>query len=548
MHVAGTISMPGIAIIEITGGRARWPPVRFGSGFFQGPFDGAVQAVIGHEITVAIVAGFIEPCQCTHQLVITAPERDGGMRGEAFHLIIDLVFDIVEEILAAGIEIAGEHEILPDQQAKTVAEIVEPVFLIEPAAPDADHVHIGLDRGAEKVFGLFPAGQRIKRIGGDPVGAAAEDFPAVDAEGEAAAGLVLVRQKLDGSEADLPGHGLIGQFHRQLVERLFATAGWPPEFRIFYEEDVTHHRFAGAHAAIEPEPFVIQRQIDRQARRTFGKQRDGDMQFHAAFDMVLRGDDMFDAGCIEALQQDFAVKAERGNRDIPVPAEMALRLAQHVAIGNRRIAGVIGNIKRLPRLPFRAGGDVGMEMDADGVFTRPHSPRNIRAVTAETIVGAQDRNVVDEDDGDGVEVIDIEIPAGIRLIENECALEDPVLLCDPLYRLLIGAVIGIWNDARIFERGVNIARYGKLGGVVSFHRGQAPGPGQIDDGFGRGRRNHNRTLHNMNSKKTGLHHGAGLCQNLGRMDARKAAASHLSGFAISSLRQRYRKTIVPSFL
>ncbi|WP_205529892.1 hypothetical protein [Agrobacterium deltaense] len=52
----------------------------------------------------------------------------------------------------------------------------------------------------------------------------------------------------------------------------------------------------------------------------------------------------------------------------------------------------------------------------------------------------------------------------------------------------------------------------------------------------------------MNSKKTSLHHGAGLCQNLGRMDARKAAASHLSGFAISSLRQRYRKTIVPSFL
>ena len=154
-------------------------------------------------------------------------------------------------------------------------------------------------------------------------------------------------------------------------------------------------------------------------------------------------------------------------------------------------------------------------MNPDCVFTRPHSPRNIRAVTAKTIVGAQDRDVVDEDDGDRVEVIDIEIPAGVRLIENESALKDPVSLRDPLHRLFIGAVIGIRNDARIFERGVNIARYGKLGGVVSFHRGQAPGPGQIDDGFGRGRRNHNRTLHNMNSKKIGLHHGASLCQNLG---------------------------------
>ncbi|MNS86145.1 hypothetical protein D3C72_1200400 [compost metagenome] len=97
---------------------------------------------------------------------------------------------------------------------------------------------------------------------------------------------------------------------------------------------MAHHRFAGTDAAIESQPFIVEGQVDRQARRSLGKQRDGHMQLDSAFDMVLRGDDMFNAGRIEALQQDFAVKAERRNRDVPVPAEMALRLAQHVAIGN----------------------------------------------------------------------------------------------------------------------------------------------------------------------------------------------------------------------
>ncbi len=49
----------------------------------------------------------------------------------------------------------------------------------------------------------------------------------------------------------------------------------------------------------------------------------------------LTGHDVLDAGGFELLQRDRAVEAERRDRDVPVPAEMALRLAQHVAVGDR---------------------------------------------------------------------------------------------------------------------------------------------------------------------------------------------------------------------
>ncbi|MNL08684.1 hypothetical protein D3C87_1294180 [compost metagenome] len=156
---------------------------------------------------------------------------------------------------------------------------------------------------------------------------------------------------------------------------------------------------------------------------------------------------------------------------------------------------MIGNVKRLPRLPFRPGCDVGVEMDTNGVFTGPHGARHIGTVTSEAIVRTQDRDIVDEDDRDGIEIIDIEIPAGIGVIEDEGPLYDPVPMRDPLHRIFIGTVIGVLNDARVFECAVNVSRHGKVGRVVSFQRGQAPEPGQIDDGFGRGGRNHDGTLH-----------------------------------------------------
>ena len=152
MHVAGTIRMPGIAVIEITGGRARRPPDSIRRRLLHLLLDHPVQPVISNEIAVAIVARFFEPGERAHQLVIAAPQRYRGMAGEPLDLILDLMGDVFEEILGAGVEVAGEHEVLPDHQPHAVAEIIEPVMLVKTAAPDADHVHMRIDGRLQQRF------------------------------------------------------------------------------------------------------------------------------------------------------------------------------------------------------------------------------------------------------------------------------------------------------------------------------------------------------------------------------------------------------------
>ncbi|MNY82748.1 hypothetical protein D3C86_2250380 [compost metagenome] len=50
---------------------------------------------------------------------------------------------------------------------------------------------------------------------------------------------------------------------------------------------MAHHRLTRTHAAIKPQPFIVEGKIERKARRTFGKQRDCHMQLDAALDMML---------------------------------------------------------------------------------------------------------------------------------------------------------------------------------------------------------------------------------------------------------------------
>ena len=109
--------------------------------------------------------------------------------------------------------------------------LVEVVELVEAAAPDADHVHVGGDRFAEQ-----PArcGSRVmrdgQRVGGNPVGALGEDVDAVDAEGHRHAGGVRLVDQLELAQPDLRRRPRSpGIDDRRVVERLLAIARRPPE-------------------------------------------------------------------------------------------------------------------------------------------------------------------------------------------------------------------------------------------------------------------------------------------------------------------------------
>ena len=78
-------------------------------------------------------------------LVAAVPEHEGRVRGQAGDVLAGLRLELVPERLLLGVRRAGQQEVLPDQQAALVAELVEVLGLVDPAAPDADEVEVGVD-------------------------------------------------------------------------------------------------------------------------------------------------------------------------------------------------------------------------------------------------------------------------------------------------------------------------------------------------------------------------------------------------------------------
>ena len=181
------VVVPGVAEAHRPGRGARRPPVRrVGQRALQRRLDGAVQAVVGDEVAVAVAAALLEPVERAEELVVAAPERDvvadaAGLEARP------RASTSARKSSVAGIEMAGEHEVLPDQQAERVAGLVEARRLVAAAAPDADHVHVGVGGGLQQVAGLRRGDAAGQRVGRDPVGAAGEDGAAVDVEARSCA-------------------------------------------------------------------------------------------------------------------------------------------------------------------------------------------------------------------------------------------------------------------------------------------------------------------------------------------------------------------------
>ena len=147
-----SVVVPGVAEGQRAGRGARRPPVGVGEGAPQRGLDGAVEAVVGDKVAVAVLARLLEPAERAEELVVAAPERD--VVADAGGLVGDLALDLGEELLGGGVEVAGEHEVLPDEEAEGVAGLVEGGRLVAAAAPDADHVHVGVRRGLQQGAGL----------------------------------------------------------------------------------------------------------------------------------------------------------------------------------------------------------------------------------------------------------------------------------------------------------------------------------------------------------------------------------------------------------
>ncbi len=79
-------------------------------------------------------------------LVVAVPEHDRGVVPEPPHVVHRLPPDVADHLLVARVHRAREHHVVPDQQPLLVAQLVENVVVVLPAAPEAQHVLVRLQR------------------------------------------------------------------------------------------------------------------------------------------------------------------------------------------------------------------------------------------------------------------------------------------------------------------------------------------------------------------------------------------------------------------
>ena len=99
-------------------------------------------------------------------LVVAAPERERGVVAQPLHDRDGLVpHPLLEVLVVLRILRAGEAEVLPDHHAVRIAPVPERLGLVEAAAPDADHVAVGLAHQLQRRDDpvLVPAVQRVHR-------------------------------------------------------------------------------------------------------------------------------------------------------------------------------------------------------------------------------------------------------------------------------------------------------------------------------------------------------------------------------------------------
>ncbi len=182
-----------------------------------------------------------------HRLVPAAPQHDTRVRAQSCDLVPRLALHKFRPSLERRllrVHPAGEHEVLPHEDAQPVALVVESGRFVQTAAPHAQHVHAALGGSADT-----RADQVIARVAGEkplgyPVRTLAEDGRAIHAERERASPSVAGSVEDHRAQADTPLPGVehdiaAAEFHTQFVQRSviarasfpWAMAARPPQLR-----------------------------------------------------------------------------------------------------------------------------------------------------------------------------------------------------------------------------------------------------------------------------------------------------------------------------
>ena len=170
-------------------------------------------------------------------LIVSAPEGDTGMVPQPPDIVLRLGQGALAQRSFIRINAATEHKVLPDQDAGTVAQFVEIIVFVHPAAPDAQHVHTGGGRIAHHPFIAFPADAGQEKVVRNIVGTLHKNRAAVYLKIERAALCVGIPDQPDRPETYFGAVRSARQVslldgHLKIVQERFPLPRRPPEPRI----------------------------------------------------------------------------------------------------------------------------------------------------------------------------------------------------------------------------------------------------------------------------------------------------------------------------
>ena len=458
-----------------------------------GPVGGCV-VVFGHggredageDVLVGLFArgGFEDFLRHLLDLIIAAPEGEAGAVRQAGHLVFGLGLHGGEIGFVAGVLGAGEHKVLPDQQAFLVAEVIKIGALINPATPDADHVHVGGGGAGEKIVEEVAARFVNETVGGNPVRALGKNRASIDDELEALTEFIGMAVKDDGAQTDAFAPGVehlavVDEFKIDGVERLVAVAMGPPQFRIsdFGFSILKAWPWHRIRCSDLRHDLAVEGNGAADFPRTFFRKARGDGEFYAILAMRLRDVDGLDAVGGPRFQPDGFVNPARGKAGTPIPAEGTLLFPQQGPAADRVVP--LGEVRRFfvrPDVLHRTG-----EGNLQSVFPRPHGLRDIETVGEEHVVRAGDPMTVQRDGGEGVEAFGHEVEMFLVAgSEIEFAAVLPVAFLDPLQIFFVRAPKGVGDEFVAEQVGVDAA--GNPGGEPAVGVVSVEGPAFVERG------------------------------------------------------------------
>ena len=418
---------------------------------------------------MAVQAGVIVPHQLVvpgtpvddtaFHLVVAAQQGEGGVMVQPLQVADGFLRELLGH-LRRQIDVgAGDHEVLPHQQAVLIAQLVEAAVGVVPAAPDPQGVEVGVHSLTDDGFPPLVGDAAEQIVHGNQIRAHGENFHAVQHKAEFAALAVRVRLRADGEGAQaellvaaVDDLAAANQLHIQIIKGLVAVASCPPQLRVIHLDNAV--------AVFQENALAVEVCVDFAPGVTFG----GHVQLHrdAAVFVVLADGHAVETVHVPALQLHAPENAHVRQGGTPVPAGLVHGLAQMGGAGEG-VAVVHVQVVLVLLLGEVAPG--GLEFQPEGVFPGCQQGLDLVDVLPVHIFDLAQQGAVQVNMADGVKPMKYQLDMFPREQSGrggKDGFKDAVLFGQILQLPLICAVEGVGDFSVVIEHAVHGA--GRLTG------------------------------------------------------------------------------------